>query len=124
MTDPKIPSIFPDDDLGVRHSHDLLETAREKKVVTQMGNQGHAGEGCRLLKEWVRAGVLGEVRNVVSWTNRPGKFWPHVKEMPDHSKFIPVIPSTLNWDAWLNIARERPYDPAYAPQNWRGWLGS
>lgn len=105
---------------------ELTRVAREKKVVTQMGNQGHAGEGCRILKEWVEAGVLGEVREVVSWTNRP--FFPMWREpvgsfkAPDHSKFLPVPPPTLNWDAWLSVAKERPYDPAYMPGlKWRGW---
>jgi predicted dehydrogenase len=105
----------------VWEARELTRVARDKKVVTQMGNQGHAGGGCRLLKEWFEAGVLGEVREVVSWTNRPGKFWPHVKALPDHSKLIPVVPPTLNWDAWLNVAAKRSFDPAYLPQNWRGW---
>ncbi len=110
----------------VWESRELTKMAREKKVVTQMGNQGHAGEGCRILKEWVEAGVLGEVREVVSWTNRP--FFPSWREpvgaykQPDHSKFIPVPPKTLNWDAWLSVAKDRPYDPAYMPGlKWRGW---
>ncbi|MBI4624534.1 MAG: Gfo/Idh/MocA family oxidoreductase [Verrucomicrobia bacterium] len=109
----------------VWETRELTRVAREKKVITQMGNQGHAGEGCRLLREWVQAGVLGEVREVVSWTNRP--FYPPWREpvgsfkAPDHSKFIPVVPKTLNWDAWLSVSAERPYDPAYAPWKWRGW---
>lgn len=109
----------------VWETRELTRLAREKKVITQMGNQGHAGEGCRLLREWVQAGVLGEVREVVSWTNRP--FFPPWREpvgsfkAPDHSKFVPVVPKKLNWDAWLSVASPRPYDPAYAPWKWRGW---
>ena len=109
----------------VWETRELTRLAREKKVMTQMGNQGHAGEGCRILKEWVDAGVLGEVREVVSWTNRP--FFPPWREpvgsfkKPDHSKFVPVVPKSLNWDAWLGIAAHRPYDPAYMPWKWRGW---
>ena len=109
----------------VWEARELAKKAREKKVITQMGNQGHAGEGCRVLKEWVEAGVLGEVREIVSWTNRP--FYPPWREpvgtfkKPDHSKFIPVAPKTLNWDAWLGVAADRAYDPAYMPWKWRGW---
>ena len=51
----------------VWEARQLTEKAREKKVITQMGNQGHADEGCRILKEWVDAGELGEVREIVSW---------------------------------------------------------
>ncbi len=109
----------------VWEARQLTEKAREKKVVTQMGNQGHADEGCRILKEWVEAGVLGEVREIVSWTNRP--FYPPWREpigtfkKPDHSKSIPVVPKGVNWDAWLGVAKERAYDPAYMPWKWRGW---
>jgi len=97
----------------------LARTAREKKVATQMGNQGHAGDGCRTLKEWVDAGVLGDVTEVHSWTDRP--IWPQGVNAPDHSKMMPVIPSTLAWDLWLGVAAEREYDPAYLPFTWRGY---
>lgn len=97
----------------------LARVAREKKVATQMGNQGHAGEGIRLLKEWVQAGVLGDVREIHSWTDRP--IWPQGVAAPDHSKFIPVVPETLDWDLWLGVASPRAYDPAYLPFKWRGY---
>jgi predicted dehydrogenase len=102
----------------VWEARQLAKAAREKKVATQMGNQGHANEGTRILKEWVMAGVLGDVREIHSWTNRP--VWPQgVKEF-DHSKFIPVVPSTLDWDLWQGVAQPRAYDPAIVPFNWRG----
>ena len=97
----------------------LAELAKAKKVATQMGNQGHANEGPRLLKEWYDAGVLGQVREVHSWTDRP--IWPQGVGAPDHSKAIPVVPAALDWDLWLGVAASRPYDPAYAPFNWRGY---
>ncbi len=97
----------------------LAQAAREKKVATQMGNQGHAGEGARLLKEWVDAGVLGEVREVHSWTDRP--IWPQGLNAPDHSKLMPVVQPTLSWDLWLGVAQAREYDPAYLPFAWRGF---
>lgn len=105
----------------VWEARELTRAAREAGIVTQMGNQGHAGNGCRTLREWVQAGVLGEVREVYSWTDRPGDWWPQVKTRPDHSKAVPAVPATLNWDAWLGVAPSRPYDPAYVPLNWRGW---
>ncbi len=103
----------------VAEARTLARTAREKKVATQMGNQGHAGEGTRLLKEWLDAGVLGEVREVHSWTDRP--IWPQGVAALDHSKLMPVVPSTLDWDLWLGVAQPREYDPAYLPFNWRGY---
>ncbi len=103
----------------IAEAQQLARLAREKKVATQMGNQGHAMEGLRLLKEWFQAGVLGEVREVHSWTNRP--IWPQGVTPPDHSKFRPVTPPTLDWDLWLGVAAARDYDPAYQPFNWRGY---
>jgi predicted dehydrogenase len=103
-------------------ARELARVAREKKVCTQMGNQGHASEGVRLLKEWVDAGTLGEIREVQSWTNRPVGVWPQGGlKSPDHSKFIPVVPPGLNWDAWIGVAPMRPYDPMFMPFNWRGF---
>ena len=86
----------------VAEARKLAEVAREKKVATQMGNQGHAREGARLLKEWVEAGVLGEVKEVHSWTDRP--IWPQGVKPFDHTKMMPVVPSTLDWDLWLGVA--------------------
>jgi predicted dehydrogenase len=97
----------------------LAQVAREKKLATQMGNQGHAAEGTRLLKEWYQAGILGEVREVHSWTNRP--IWPQGVKSIDHSKLMPVAPQTLDWDLWLGVAAQREFDPGYLPFNWRGF---
>ncbi|HTO04353.1 MAG TPA: Gfo/Idh/MocA family oxidoreductase, partial [Opitutus sp.] len=100
-------------------ARELGKAAREKKVATQMGNQGHAHEGLRLLKEWHQAGILGEVREIHSWTDRP--IWPQGVNAPDHSKMMPVVPSSLDWNLWLGVAAEREYDPAYVPFAWRGF---
>lgn len=104
---------------AVGEAREMARMAREKKVATQMGNQGHAGEGTRLLKEWLDAGVLGEVREVHSWTDRP--IWPQGVAAPDHSRLMPVVPPTLDWDLWLGVAEPREFDPAYLPFNWRGY---
>lgn len=103
----------------VAEARQLDKLAREKKVATQMGNQGHANEGMRLIKEWHQAGILGEVRELHSWTDRP--IWPQGVGAPDHSKMLPVVPSTLDWDLWLGVAAMREYDPAYVPFAWRGY---
>lgn len=95
----------------------LTEAAREHKVATQMGNQGHSGEGARLICEWVQDGAIGDVREVHCWTNRP--VWPQGIGRPTDT---PPVPSTLDWDLWLGPAPARPYNPTYLPFNWRAWL--
>jgi predicted dehydrogenase len=94
----------------------LAHAARQYGVATQMGNQGHAGEGTRQIREWVEAGAIGTVREVQYWTNRP--IWPQAIERPLEAYHVP---SYLNWDVWLGPAPHRPYHPAYAPFRWRGW---
>ena len=95
----------------------LTEAARKYKVVTQMGNQGHSRNGVRDICEWIWAGVIGEVREVHAWTNRP--VWPQGIGRP---KGKDPIPDTLDWDLWIGPAPMRPYvADVYNPFKWRGW---
>ena len=103
----------------IAEARTMATIAREKKLATQMGNQGHAADGTRILKEWYDAGVLGDVREIHSWTDRP--IWPQGVKGFDHSKLLPVVPKTLNWDVWLGVAPTRAFDPGYLPFNWRGF---
>jgi predicted dehydrogenase len=96
----------------------LAEAAREHKVVTQMGIQGHSMEGLRLVTEWINDGAIGTVREVHVWTDRPAGWWPQGVGRPADT---PPTPNTLDWDLWLGPAPERPYHPAYCPFVWRGW---
>ena len=94
----------------------LTKLARQHKVATQMGNQGHSNPDSRRLVELIQSGVLGEVKEAHVWTNRP--VWPQGIDRP---KEKPPTPDTLDWDLWLGTAPERPYHPAYLPFKWRGW---
>ena len=97
---------------------ELTKAARTAKVMTSMGNQGHASEGSRLTNEWIQAGVIGEVREVHAWSDRAGRLWKQGIGRPTDT---PAVPATLDWDLWLGPIKERPYHPAYAPFGWRGW---
>ena len=92
------------------------EAGRRPKQATQMGNQGHSGEGIRLIREWVEAGLIGTVRRVDCWTNRP--IWPQAINRPTDAH---NVPDTMDWNLWLGPAADRPFHPRYAPFNWRGW---
>lgn len=102
----------------IYEARQLTLAAEKHKVVTQMGNQGHATEGARLTNEWIQAGVIGEVREVHVWSDRAGNYWKQGLGRPTER---PPIPATLDWDLWLGPASERPYHPSYAPSKWRGW---
>ncbi len=107
----------------VREARTITEAARRAKVQTQMGNQGHSSESIRLLKEWLAAGVIGAVREVHAWTDRPvgGDPWSNFA-VQAQSKDTPPVPATLNWDLWLGPVAHRPYHPDYHPLKWRAWL--
>lgn len=101
----------------VDEARKLAKAAKENNIVSQMGNQGHAGEGARLVNEWIADDAIGDIHEVHSWTNRP--IWPQGDiERP---KEIPSLPNYLNWNLWLGAAPYRPYHPAYHPFAWRGW---
>ena len=94
----------------------LAKAARATGVATQMGNQGHAGEGTRQIREWIEAGRIGKVSEVHYWTNRP--IWPQAINRPTETYHVPQY---LDWDLFLGPAPFRPYHPAYHPFRWRGW---
>ena len=108
----------------VAEARKLAEIARETKVCTQMGIQRHADEGIRLAREWIEAGAIGEVREVVAWstlTYHPaGHVWWSPKLLR-HPKDTPAVPAGLNWDVWIGPAPMRPYHPVYHPKTWRAW---
>jgi predicted dehydrogenase len=93
----------------------LGEIARDKKVATQMGNQGTASSALRKSAALVKTGILGPVREVHVWTDRP--IWPQGIDRPASAD----VPSTLDWDLWLGPAPQRPYAKGYHPFAWRGW---
>lgn len=101
----------------VWEARQLARAAQQYKVATQMGNQGHAREGWRLVYEWIHSGALGDIVETHTWTDRP--VWPQGMERPEG---VDEIPAALNWDAWLGPAPDRPFkDKAYHPFVWRGW---
>lgn len=102
----------------IYEARQIAKAAKEAKVATQMGNQGEAFEGPRLLCEWISAGAIGNVTEVHVWSNRPAGMWPQGTQRP---KETPPIPSDLDWDLWLGPAPQRPYHPTYVPFSWRGF---
>jgi hypothetical protein len=96
----------------------LRQLAKDYGVVTQMGNQGSSEDGLRRAVEVVQAGVIGPVRQIHVWTNRP--IWPQGIIRPAGED---AVPTNLNWDLWLGPAPMRPFKKGvYHPFNWRGWF--
>ena len=79
---------------SVFEARKLTAAARQYKVQTQMGNQGHSFEEIRLLREWIEAGLIGDVREVHTWTDRPigNQVWSNfaVQELPKGRRRCPA----------------------------------
>ena len=95
----------------------MAEIARQTGVATQIAVANQASEDTRLLCEWIWSGAIGPVREVANWSSRP--FWPQGLDRPKEAE---PVPAGLDWDLWLGPAPERPYNHAYAPFVWRGWV--
>ena len=112
---------------SIEEARVMTSFAKEKGLVTQMGNNGHGGEGLRQIKEWIDAGAIGTVKSVHGWTDRPGdrpgepghKWWPQPQEVPTTVEAVPV---DLDWDLWIGAAKERPYHKVYHPHDWRAFF--
>lgn len=127
---------------SVQEARQLARKAQSAKVVTQMGNQGHSWDDGRRAVEWVRSGVIGDVREVHVWTNRPLVYWPQGIPRPEPHRIaselrwnwagvqarlsnamgLYSVPDTLSWDLFLGPAPLVEYHPVYHPFNWRGWV--
>ncbi|MGA2096487.1 MAG: Gfo/Idh/MocA family oxidoreductase [Candidatus Acidiferrum sp.] len=128
---------------SIDEARQLAKRAKETKVATQMGNQGHSLDDARTVVEYIQAGAIGEVRDVHVWTDRPLGYWPQgvprpeaLKESADTLRWngpgvdarlaaamagnYPV-PDQLSWDLFLGVAPRVDYHPIYHPFNWRGW---
>jgi predicted dehydrogenase len=102
----------------VEEARKVALAAREAKVATQMGNQGHSGDGIRQTCEWIWDNAIGNVREVHGWSHTGGDWSSGFTARP---KETPPVPAILDWDLWLGPMPQRPYHPAYVPYNWRGW---
>ncbi|MDD4869742.1 MAG: Gfo/Idh/MocA family oxidoreductase [Kiritimatiellae bacterium] len=89
----------------------LGEAARKYKVMTQMGNQGHAGEGLRAIREYIEAGAIGTVTETHTWMCQ------------NYSRFnkprpIRPVPPGVHWDEWIGPGKYREYCEGLAPAAW------
>ncbi|HEY3885316.1 MAG TPA: Gfo/Idh/MocA family oxidoreductase, partial [Vicinamibacterales bacterium] len=131
---------------SVEEARRLAQLAKDTKVATQMGNQGHSHSESRMTVEYVKEGAIGDVREVHVWTNRPLGYWPQGLPRPQalapssNGRPLPwngpgvekrlaaamaadghPAPDTLKWDLFIGASQPVDYHPVYHPFNWRGW---
>ena len=101
---------------SVAEARELRELARRSKVVTQMGNQGSASASLRRCTEIIRAGALGQVREIYHWG-----IGVHANEGSAAGE--DPVPAGFNWDLWVGPSAMRPFKKnTYHPYQWRGWF--
>ena len=93
----------------------LAELAAASKAATQMGNQGSQEPGLRSAAAKLKSGILGNVKEIHIWTNRP--VWPQGIPRPEEQP----VPAHLHWDEFIGPVEMRPYNGAYHPFKWRGF---
>ncbi len=101
---------------GIWEARQLAQTAKSSGVITQMGNQAHANDHMRRCVELIREGIVGKVKEVHCWTNRP--IWPQGFQQPPT---VEAIPEAMDWKQWIGPAPWVGYSPLIAPFAWRGW---
>ncbi len=103
---------------------ELMRLAKENKVVTQMGIQGHSQPGHYLIREWVAAGAIGTITSVDAWCSLSyypwGRaYWSPVVGVKPKEKM--PVPEGLDWDKFIGPSEMRDYHRAYHPGSWRAW---
>jgi hypothetical protein len=93
-----------------------LQAARESQAPSHLLAYSNTPDR-HTLAAWIDAGVIGTVREVHNWTNRP--FWP--QGMQDYHKTGPAVPDGFNWELWQGPEPDRPYHPSYTFAVYRGW---
>jgi len=93
-----------------------LQAARESSAVSHLLAYSNNPDR-HTLAVWIKAGVIGHVREVHNWTNRP--FWP--QGWQEYYKSGPPVPAGLNWALWQGPEPERPYHPHYTHALYRSW---
>ena len=92
----------------------VTNLAKDRKAITQIGTQIHAGENYRRVVELIQGDAIGPVKEVHVWA---GASYGNKKLPTDH----PPVPEHLHYDLWLGPAQNRPYHPEWVPFNWRNW---
>ncbi len=93
-----------------------IDTAKSTGVKTHLFAFNADSSENYQVKEWIDQGVIGKVKELHRWTNRP--MWPQGwTDIPEKES----IPEDFDWDLWLGPAQPRDYSPNYTHALFRGW---
>jgi len=98
----------------------IQATAKNSKVVTQMGNQGHSEANYFQFKAWSEAGIIKDVTKIVAHMNSARRWhgWDtNIKNFPPAEP----VPSTLDWELWQMQTFGHNYNHDFVNGQWRCW---
>ena len=106
---------------SIHEVRQMMQVARQHKVVTQLGNQGHSSNDIRLFCEWIWDGAIGKVTEIHAACDAFKELYCQIDKLPALQEKHEVPPE-LDWDLWLGPSPQRAFHPMYVPFNWRGWM--
>jgi predicted dehydrogenase len=99
---------------SVQQCRQMAEASLKYKVPTQMGNQGHYGEGTMKCVEYLQAGTIGKVAEVHCWTDRAnGGTGGRPPKKP--------VPAGMHWEEWIGPSPFRDYHDGLHPHGFHDW---
>ncbi len=100
----------------------MMKAAKKnRKVVTQMGNQGHSEANYFQYKAWVDAGIIKDVTAITAHMNSPRRWhgWnPKITAFPPAE----TPPSTLDWNIWQMQTQGHEFNKDFVNGQWRCWF--
>ena len=99
----------------------LMAAAREHRVVSQLGNQGHSSGDIRRIVEWIQAGAIGPVHTVHAGCDAFPEVYCQLRNLDKLAQTYEA-PKSLDYDLWIGPVPFRPYTPFWVHWNWRGWM--
>jgi predicted dehydrogenase len=100
---------------SIPEAEQCLAAAKQSSRVVQIGLQWESSGSLADARQWIKAGIAGKVTQVESWMSRNT---PH-----GQGQWVRPVPAdctahNVNWSAFLNGRRDRPFDP-FRLINWR-----
>ena len=100
----------------VHEVRQTVATARDTGVMTHLMAWNNDPQ-FHQFRYWIQSGVIGKIKEVHNWTNRP--IWPQgwLENPTEKMK----VPRGMEWDLWLGPVPDRPYHLDYTHALFRGW---
>jgi predicted dehydrogenase len=99
---------------SVQQARQMAEASLKYKVPTQMGNQGHYGDGTYKCVEYLQAGAIGKVAEVHCWTDRSNG---GTGGRPASK----AAPANMHWEEWIGPSPFRDYHDGLHPHGFHDW---